>query len=66
MEESWPVNTSTKGFEYRTLIIKIKFLPKPIFSSTAHKNDHSLSKAFIASREKTAAGSFLSTAASIT
>lgn len=60
-EDSWPVTTRAEGLEYRTLIIGIKLIPKPIFSSTAHKKDHSsLSKDFIASRDSTAVGVVLS------
>lgn len=66
VEERLPVTTRAEGVEYTTHIIWIKLLPKPIFSYTAHKNDHSsLSKAFLASRESTAAGASLSITASI-
>ena len=60
-----PVKTQAEGLEYKTLIIPMKVLPRPVTSKTDHKNGHSsLSKAFIASRERSGIGVLLSFAAS--
>lgn len=56
-EQVLPVSTTAVGFLYSTLIILINDIPNPIHSSSDHRKGHSRrSKAFNASKERTAAG----------